>query len=145
MDFLKEWTLTVSVTLIIAIILSILAPKGNMGKFFKIMLGIFIFATFIYPINSSDISFNMPDFDESVMIDKEQESYENIITSSIKSALENAGYQSSKVTSNIKYNDNEITVNKLIIEIQDKYDKEEVKKFIRDETGFNPEVYYLGE
>lgn len=145
MEFIKEWTLTVSVTLIISIIFSVLSPKGNMGRYFKIILAMFIFTSFIYPLSGSDLEFDFPVMDETQYEDTQRETYENIICADVKSALESGGYTSSKVTASIKYSENEITVKELSIGITDNFDKDEVKKYVSDQTGFNAEVYYLGE
>ncbi|MGN0534851.1 MAG: hypothetical protein ACI4IR_02500 [Eubacterium sp.] len=145
MEFIKEWTLTVSVTLIISIIFSVLSPKGNMGRYFKIILAMFIFTSFIYPLSGADMEFDFPVMDEMQYEDTRRETYENIICADVKSTLESGGYTSSKVTASIKYSENEITVKELSIGITDNFDKDEVKKYVSDQTGFNAEVYYLGE
>lgn len=145
MEFIKEWTLTVSVTLIISIIFSVLSPKGNMGRYFKIILAMFIFTSFIYPLSGADMEFDFPVMDEIQYEDTQRETYENIICTDVKSTLESGGYTSSKVTASIKYSENEITVKDLSIGITDNFDKDEVKKYVSDQTGFNAEVYYLGE
>ena len=145
MEFIKEWTLTVSVTLIISIIFSVLSPKGNMGRYFKIILAMLIFTSFIYPLSGADLEFDFPVMDETQYEDTQRETYENIICADVKSALESGGYTSSKVTASIKYSENEITVKELSIGITDNFDKDEVKKYVSDQTGFNAEVYYLGE
>lgn len=145
MEFIKEWTLTVSVTLIISIIFSVLSPKGNMGRYFKIILAMFIFTSFIYPLSGADMEFDFPVMDEIQYEDTQRETYENIICADVKSTLESGGYTSSKVTASIKYSENEVTVKELSIGITDNFDKDEVKKYVSDQTGFNAEVYYLGE
>ena len=81
MDFIKQWTLTISATLIISIVFSLLTPKGNMGRFFKVVLAMFIFVSFIYPIKNADFDFSLPAFDETEFEDSQQSSYENIIES----------------------------------------------------------------
>lgn len=145
MEFIKEWTLTVSVTLIISIIFSVLSPKGNMGRYFKIILAMFIFTSFIYPLSGADFEFDFPVIDDVQYESTQREAYENIICADVKNSLEAGGYTSSKVTASVKYNENEITVKELSIGITDNFDKDEVKKYVSDHTGFNPEVYYLGE
>lgn len=145
MEFINEWTLTVSVTLIISIIFSVLSPKGNMGRYFKIILAMFIFTSFIYPLSGADFEFDFPVIDDVQYESTQREAYENIICADVKNSLEAGGYTSLKVTASVKYNENEITVKELSIGITDNFDKDEVKKYVSDHTGFNPEVYYLGE
>lgn len=145
MDFVKQWTLTVSTTLIISIIFSLLTPKGNMGRFYKIILSVFIFISFVYPLTENNFSISLPEFDDTIIVDEQQKSYENIVENTIKNKLNSAGYKNSSVSAEISYEDNLITVNSLKVLIQDNYDINEVKSYIKKETGYNPEVYYLGE
>ncbi len=145
MDFIKQWTLTISATLIISIIFSLLTPKGNMGRFFKIVLAMFIFVSFIYPIKNADFDFEIPLFDETEFIDSQESAYENIVKTNIENILTEGNYINSKVNVKISLNGEEISVNSLEIGILDEFDKKEVKNYITDKTGFNAEVYYLGE
>lgn len=145
MDFIKQWTLTISTTLIISIVFSILTPKGNMGRFFKVILAMFIFVSFIYPIKYADFEFELPEFNQAAFADTQNDTYEKIISQSIKSTLEDGGYLASTVTADITCKNEEIKVNTLKIGILDEFDRDEVKKYIFEKTGFNAEVYYLGE
>lgn len=145
MDFIKQWTLTISATLIISIIFSLLTPKGNMGRFFKVVLAMFIFVSFIYPIKNADFDFALPSFDEAEFEDSQQSSYEKIIETNLIYILDEGNYINSKVNVNISIKNEEITVNNLDIGILDEFDKKEVKDYIEEKTGFNAEVYYLGE
>ena len=145
MDFIKQWTLTISATLIISIVFSLLTPKGNMGRFFKVVLAMFIFVFFIYPIKNADFDFSLPAFDETEFEDSQQSSYENIIETNLKNILNEGNYINSTVKVSITLKNEEISVNRLEIGILDEFDKKEVKNYIEDKTGFNTEVYYLGE
>lgn len=145
MDFIKQWTLTISATLIISIIFSLLTPKGNMGRFFKVVLAMFIFVSFIYPIKNADFDFVLPSFDEAEFEDSQQSSYEKIIETNLIQILEEGNYINSKVNVNISIKNEEITVNNLDIGILDEFDKREVMNYIEEKTGFHAEVYYLGE
>lgn len=145
MDFIKQWTLTISATLIISIIFSLLTPKGNMGRFFKVVLAMFIFVSFIYPIKNADFDFVLPSFDEAEFEDSQRSSYEKIIETNLIQILNERNYINSKVNVSISIKDEEITVNNLDIGILDEFDKREVKDYIEEKTGFNAEVYYLGE
>lgn len=145
MEFIKQWTLTISATLIISIIFSLLTPKGNMGRFFKVVLAMFIFVSFIYPIKNADLDFEMPSFDETEFIDSQESSYENIVKANIEKILEEGSFFNSKVSVSISVKNDEIEVNHLEIGILDEFDKIMVRDYIAEKTGFNAEVYYLGE
>ncbi len=145
MDFIKEWTYTICITLIISVIFSLLTPKGNMGRFFKIILATFIFLSFIYPLKSDQIDIAFPEFNVSEIEAAEKESYEQAISFQITQALEEGGYSSCTVKSDICLKDNEICVNGLQVSIPAGYDKDEVKSYLFDSMGVLAEVYYVGE
>lgn len=145
MEFVKQWTLTVSITLIIAVIFSVLSPKGNMGKYFKIILAVFIFVSFVYPLRGAKINLSFPELDISEYQDMTQDTYENTISNYVKSSLENGGYYSSVVDVSLSYDENEIDINSLSIGIQSEFNADKVKDYIFENTGFNAQVYYIGE
>ncbi len=145
MEFLKEWTLTICITLVISVIFSVLTPKGNMGKFFKIILATFIFLSFIYPFKSDEIDFSFPEFSAEELAQEQKDTYEKTVTAQTLQALESQGYKSCSVKSRISLKDNEILIKSLTITAPDSYNKDEIKKYIFDTLGINAEVYYLGE
>lgn len=116
-----------------------------MGKFFKIIIAMFIFVSFIYPIKNADFDFEIPNFDEVEYEDTQADTYENIICQNVKNALNNGSYSSAVVSAKIKYSDDEIEITSLDVGIPDEYDKDEVEQYLFDNTGFNAKVYYLGE
>ncbi len=59
--------------------------------------------------------------------------------------MNEGNYINSTVKVSITLKNEEISVNRLEIGILDEFDKKEVKNYIEDKTGFNAEVYYLGE
>lgn len=145
MDFIKEWTYTICITLVISVVFSLLTPKGNMGRFFKIILAAFIFLSFIYPLKSAEIDFAFPEFSMEGMDTAQRETYESSIVTQVNQTLEAGGYNSCTVKSNIKMKDNEIHITNLTVSIPSSYNKEEVKNYIFDSLGIHAEVYYLGE
>lgn len=145
MDFIKEWTFTICITLIISVVFSMLTPKGNMGRFFKIILATFIFLSFIYPLKSEQIDINFPEFNMSEFEAEERELYQNKISMKISDTLEAGGYSSCAVKCRISLKENEIYINSLKISIPSTYDKDEVKNYLFDSMGIVAEVYYVGE
>ena len=145
MDFIKQWTFTISVTLIIAVIFSVLSPKGNMGKYFKIILAMFIFVSFLYPLKGAHFDISMPMLDITEYEDMTQDAYENTISNFVKASLEKGGYASTVIDVSLSYNENEIDVNSLSIGILNEFNADEVKDYVFENTGFNAQVYYIGE
>lgn len=145
MEFLKEWTYTICITLVISVVFSILTPKGNMGRFFKIILAAFIFLSFIYPIKSSDIDLSFPEFNISDIEDTQSAAYKNTIDTQINQTLEEGGYSSCVIKSDIDFKNDEIYVNGVTVSIPSIFDKDDVKSYLFDSLGIIAEVYYIGE
>lgn len=145
MDFIKEWTFNICITLIISVIFSMLSPKGSMGKFFKITLAIFIFLSFIYPFKSTDINLAFPEFNIEEFENGQESAYSNLICASIENQLETGGYASCKAKVSINYSEDEIKINRVSVQIPDTYSDIDVKNYIYDELGIVAEVHYLGE
>ncbi|MDE6470001.1 MAG: hypothetical protein K2L19_03145 [Eubacterium sp.] len=145
MDFIKEWTFTICITLIISVVFSLLTPKGNMGRFFKIILATFIFLSFIYPLKSDKIDITFPEFNTGEIEAAEREAYESAAEIQIEKILEEGGYTSCSVKNNISLKENEIYINSIKISIPSSYDKQEVKNYLFDSAGIIAEVYYVGE
>lgn len=145
MDFIKDWTYTICITLIISVIFSLLTPKGNMGRFFKIILAAFIFLSFIYPLKNSKFDIELPQFSISEFEASEKTVFENTVTMQITSILEKAGYTSCTVKSDIDFKNNEIYVNSVSVSIPNSYKKDDVKNYLFDSVGILAEVYYVGE
>lgn len=146
MDYLKQWTLCVCITLILAVILSLISPSGTMGKFYKTVISLFLIASFLLPLSDfdyKDFNFNF-DFEESSVIESER-IYVSQIENSVKSTLETGGYSSCSVNADVTLNGDEITIDSLLIAIPSKYNSDEVKGYILTELGFSAEVRYLGE
>lgn len=48
MDFIKSWTFSVCATLLLASVLSLVSPRGGMGRFYKIVISLFVFFRFCF-------------------------------------------------------------------------------------------------
>jgi len=146
MDFIKNWTFCICITLILSVIFSVLAPKGTMGRFYKVIISVFIFISFLYPLTD----FKMSDFNIGLNFEEEytdvvESSAENEIENSITVLLENNGIESSAVTAETTLNGDEITIDRVQVSIIDKYSVSETEKIIFDNIGIVAEVKYIGE
>ena len=115
MDYIKSWTFCICITLIVSVIFSILSPNGTMGKFYKVIISVFIFISFLYPL--TDFSFD--DFKIDFNFSTE---YENLVESSAKQEIEfsvskvltdNEIYNSS-ISAEIRQNGDEIEINRIL-------------------------------
>ncbi len=145
MDFIKEWTYTICITLIISIFFSILTPKGNMGKFYKMILSVFIFLSFILPLADTDIDISFPSIDIVEQQDSQKQAYEGTINANVNRTLTEGGYDGCRVESDIIVKDNEIKIQALKVYTPDGYDKEQIHHYIFDKLGIVAEVYKIGE
>ncbi len=145
MDFVKEWTFGICITLIVCVVISLLLPSGVTGKYGRAILSLFIFVSFLIPFTDGDISFAFPDMQISDVEEQQEDTYSSLISAKVKSSLENAGYDGVNVDCSVTLVDEEITINSLTVSIPDEYSKDEVKSLIYDSLGLAAEVYYIGE
>ena len=144
MDYIKSWTFCICITLIISVILSILAPKGTMGKFYKVIISTFIFLSFLYPLSDFDIAEFKLDFDSV---------YENVVETAAKTQVESAienvladnGIQNSIVTASVFQSGEELVISSVKISVADGYSVDEVKDIVFKELGVVAEVKRIGE
>lgn len=116
-----------------------------MGKFYKTILALFIFLSFIYPAVNADIDFDFAyDFQESEDV-SQAESYENSVCVKILSVLENAGYGGCTADCDIDIDGEEIIINNVSVYVPDGYDIRDVEDCIYKELGIVAEVYKIGE
>ena len=63
MEFFKQWTIFVCMTVLMCVVFSFLTPKGSMGRFYKMIISLFIFLSFLYPFSQSKINFDLPEIE----------------------------------------------------------------------------------
>lgn len=146
MEFLKQWTACICITLVVSVIFSLLTPKGRMQGFYKMVISLFIFMSFLYPFKSFDFkdfkissSFNIEDVE-----DNNSKAVENMISTQIKTVLKKHNVNNASINVSVDYNGGEINVKDVTVAISDKYEIENVKTIIFDELGINAEVHYIG-
>ena len=146
MDYIKSWTFCICITLIVSVIFSILSPKGTMGRFYKVIISVFIFISFLYPL--TDFS-----FDEFKIDFNFNTEYENLVESSAKQEIEysvgktltdNEIYNSS-ISAEVEQNGDEVVINRILVSVTDDYNIEEVKALLFENLGVVAEVKRIGE
>lgn len=146
MDFIKNWTFCICITLIISIIFIVLTPKGSMGKFYKIIISIFIFISFLYPLTEFDFNHYNKKFNfKNEYSDVVENSVDIEIKNSIKNILKEKNIKVCDVVVNTSSKDNEVTINKVLVLVTDEYSKEQIKDVLLDNLGLVVEVKYVGE
>lgn len=148
MNIIREWTLCVCSTVIAAVVFSLLTPKGNNGKFYKTVISLFIFVSFIFPFVQN--SGKALDFDfKPVQIETKNTTNSianEVVKREIISLLESNSVFGSSVTCSSEVNkNNEVTLNDITVAVTDEYNREEVRQLIYDELSLNVRVIYVGE
>ena len=145
MEFLKQWTFCVCVSLVCASVLSLFAPKGRMNGFYKMLISLFIFISFIYPFKDfKGVEFSIPE----ISVQEETANpYKKMAENQIKSALEEAGIIGADVACEVNYDykSGEIELKSAQISVSDEYDKEEVGRIVFEKLGVNARVIYVGQ
>lgn len=146
MSFINEWALSVTATILISAVLSVLVPTGSMGKMYKTVIAVFIFASFIIPFTS----FNTSDFDFSdlsVQTDFSFESeeviknnYDNMIVAQIEKILKECDLDKYDIEVKSQVKDYEYSVTECNIVLYEKNMIETVSQKIEEETGIKANV-----
>ncbi len=146
MDFIKNWIFSVCTTLILSVIFSAFTPKGNVGKFYKIIISLFIFVSFIYPLTDYDfknLNVEFPAF-SNVYVSELNDSNKKNIELLIKTKLQEQNINAN-VSVECSANSEETEIEKISIYVPDGSNAEEIKDFVYKELGLVADVKCLGE
>ena len=148
MNLIKEWTFCICSTVIVSVIFSLLAPKGGIGRFYKSVISLFIFISFLFPftqIGDKKLDFNL----DNINIEAENNTnsiVEGVVKKEIITLLENNSVYSAGVNCSSSVNaDNEIMLNSVTVSVADEYDCDTVRQLIYDELSLNVRVIHIGE
>lgn len=148
MNLIKEWTFCICSTVIVSVIFSLLAPKGSNGRFYKSVISLFIFVSFLFPftqIGDKKLDFNL----DNINIEAENNTNsiaDGVVKNEIITLLENNSVYSAGVNCSSSVNaDNEIMLNSVTVSVADEYDCDTVRQLIYDELSLNVRVIHIGE
>ena len=150
MEFLKQWTLCVCISLIIAVIFSLFTPKGRMNGFYRILISFFVFFSFLYPLkNAKGIDFEslLPEFSLSESEAQIENPYRELVKKQVEDTLKKHGITGASVMPEVKTDleTGEITLESLKIAVPDGYDKNRVRDTVFDSLGIYAEVTGIGD
>lgn len=141
MDFIKSWTVSVCLTLIISAVFSLVSPRGTMGRFYKVIISVFIFVSLLYPFADFDFNELKADFDfESELEDTGSDLAEMQVENIIKGVLLENGINGAQVSCTVIQIADEISVEDVSVLVPADYSASEVEKIIFDETGVAAQV-----
>ena len=143
-SFLSDWIQKITISIIIVSIFELILPKGNLKKYIKVVLGIYIIFCMISPFVNNSIWSNLGDFnleDYVQNISEVEEVSENFSTddiyidelkNNIKNKLKNEGYEVDKcdIKANLSKNSENPGIHEINLIISKKED--ENKNNIKD-------------
>ncbi len=117
-----------------------------MGKFYKVIISVFIFVSFLYPLTDFDASDFVLDFDF-------ESEYENVVENAAKTEVENSviymlnqnGINNSSVSAEVTQQGDEISIERVSISVTDDYSPEDVKNIVFENLGIVADVKNTGE
>ena len=132
LDFLVSWAQQLIISIIIIVIIEMVIPSNSSyRKYIKVVLGIFLLYVIISPILSNkleNINFektfaveNIPNIGETNSIDYEKqitEAYKTNLKENMKAYLKEKGYDLVKIESDLKYDSEEIAINKISLKVK---------------------------
>lgn len=147
MELLKDWTACICITLVVAVAFSLIMPKGKMSSFYKILISLFIFLSFIYPLKNT--SFEIDNKESIFNAEYVENSYENSVTqmleAKIHTVLNDNGIKNSSIIVKVKQTDDNIEINSVSVAISDEYEIADAQEIIFKELGINAEVHKFGD
>lgn len=145
MDFIKNWVFCICITVIVSVIFSLVTPKGSMGRFYKIIISLFIFISFIFPFADFDIDEFKADFNlESEYKNTAESTAEIEVEQLVKNELEKNGISNASVLCNATLQNDEFYIDYVKIYVSKDYNCDEVKDIIYNTLGIISEVECSG-
>lgn len=141
MDFIKSWTVSVCLTLIISAVFSVISPKGTMGRFYKVIISVFVFVSLLYPFADFDFDEFKSDFSLESEFETTQENLAEMqVENIIKNVLTENGMENAEVECTAVQSQEEISVESVTVFVPESYSADEVRKIILEQTGVAAEV-----
>ncbi len=141
MDFIKSWTVSVCLTLIISAVFSVISPKGTMGRFYKVIISVFVFVSLLYPFADFDFDEFKSDFSLESEFETTQENLAEMqVENIIKNVLTENGIENAEVECTAVQSQEEISVESVTVFVPESYSADDVRKIILEQTGVAAEV-----
>lgn len=148
MEFIQSWTYSVCLTVLIACVFSILVPRSSVGKLMKMMIGVFIFVSFIVPFSDFDWSVFAQELSPSAAGSSIEEEYYDQNLQNIETAVENtvlqalgqAGITGCTAEAQAVYADSYVEVERVTVCVPPGTDADSVRAVISEKTGINADI-----
>ena len=156
MDMIRQWALSICVTVVAATIFSMLIPNGSMEKVVRFAVSLFFLVSLLSPFIGGRIDWNI-DFNTEAMEQQDtvplQESIDRQMTTIVENRLEAsvtqllAGIDVEPEKIEIQVNvgeDNSICISRLVLRLgqKDQNKGREASDLLKKEVGVTPEISY---
>ena len=152
--FLSNWIEQIAIAVIIASIFEMILPKGNISKYIKMILGVYIVFNIIAPFVDSKAIYNLENFNlDAYTKDWNLTSNSNInqesmdirlrhlyieqIETNIKNKVNELGYEAEKcqVDANLESNSSSAGIKRINLILKDKEDENNIEKIYVNEIS----------
>ncbi len=140
MELIKQWFLSLCAATAITGIFNVFLSNTNFKKTVNVFLTIFVLFYTIIPlsnIQSSDISFNIEDMEQSQLT---EENYEQVIATAIKNICDNNNIEVLSVDIDSYMDDDCLVVEKLLVETDAPDKSKNIEELLKKELGFEVSV-----
>ncbi len=136
MSFIKNWIFSVCATLLLATVLSLVSPHGGMGRFYKIVISMFVFFALVFPFTEFDAADFKTDVDfESEYQSNVLNSAQNRIATAVKTQLDAVGFVDCTVQCLASKIGDEIEIENVTVYAPSGSDDAKIKSEILDSLG----------
>lgn len=159
MDWIRDFSLSICITIIISIIYSMLVPKGNMEKTVRFTLSVFFLTCLVSPFITNPPQFNLDldrfastqNIEDYEVVKSTIEEYKNgtekIMSIKLGEKLRELEFRVTKIEVEVDLNfeTQAIKVNsiKLVGDKTQESRKMELEKVVKSELGVVPEIEYI--
>lgn len=140
MELIKQWFLSLCAATAITGIFNVFLSNTNFKKTVNVFLTIFVLFYTVIPlsnIQSSDISFNIEDVEQSQLT---EENYEQVIATAIKNICDNNNIEVLSVDIESYMDDDCLVVEKILVETDTPDKSKNIEELLKNELGFEVSV-----
>lgn len=140
MELIKQWFLSLCAATAITGIFNVFLSNTNFKKTVNVFLTIFVLFYTVIPlsnIQSSDISFNIEDVEQSQLT---EENYEQVIATAIKNICDNKNIEVLSVDIESYMDDDCLVVEKILVETDTPDKTKNIEELLKKELGFEVSV-----
>lgn len=149
MKFFQEWTFCVCASLVAAVLFSMFTPRGSMNRFYKMLLALFVFLSFLYPFRDFRAADFRLDTYQSELLQQEEgtAAYREGLERQIRQTLKENGIDGAAVTCRLTldYATRALEIQSVEVAVSDEVDKKEVEALLFDTLGIKARVIGIGE